>query len=92
MPLKFKDPRMRTRPNSVPLSRWRTRPEVRCCPAIEGLRAEGLYENLILNAEEMDHNDVAEILGRNIGEEQHTLEEVLSLQKEVAATTPKASA
>jgi ferritin-like metal-binding protein YciE len=52
----------------------------------------GVYENLIINAEAMDRQDVVAVLRRNIESEQGALEKVKTLQAEVAAVTPKATA
>jgi ferritin-like metal-binding protein YciE len=52
----------------------------------------GVYENLIINAEAMRRDDVVTMLKRNLEVEQHTLDEVKELQREVAAVTPRQSA
>jgi ferritin-like metal-binding protein YciE len=44
----------------------------------------GVYENLILNARALGRDDVADILGRNLEDERHTLEEVRDLESELA--------
>ncbi|HVU77527.1 MAG TPA: DUF892 family protein [Gaiellaceae bacterium] len=49
----------------------------------------GVYENLILNARAMGRDDVADLLSRNLGSEQEALRKVMSLQRQVAAVTPK---
>jgi ferritin-like metal-binding protein YciE len=49
----------------------------------------GVYENLIINAEAMGRDDVVAVLRRNLEVEQHTLDEVKQLQRQVAAVTPK---
>jgi ferritin-like metal-binding protein YciE len=48
-----------------------------------------VYENLIINAEAMGKLDVVEALKQNLQQEEHTLDEVRQLQREVAAVTPK---
>jgi ferritin-like metal-binding protein YciE len=45
----------------------------------------GVYENLILNARAMGREDVAELLGQNIAQEQTTLDEVKTLMAQLAA-------
>jgi len=52
----------------------------------------GVYENLILNAEAMGRDDVAQVLRRNLDVEEHTLKEVTELQRQVAAVTPRQAA
>ena len=47
----------------------------------------GVYENLILNAEAMGRQDVAQVLRRNLEVEQHTLDEAKQMQRQVAAVT-----
>jgi len=51
----------------------------------------GVYENLILNARAMGREDVAGLLGQNVEQERHTLEEVKSLMAELAAAQPPQS-
>jgi ferritin-like metal-binding protein YciE len=48
-----------------------------------------VYENLIINAQAMGRDDVAQVLQQNLAQEQHTLDEVRQLQRQVAAVTPK---
>ena len=52
----------------------------------------GVYENLIIDAQAMGRDDVAAVLKRNLEVEQHTLDEVKELQRQVAAATPKQAA
>jgi ferritin-like metal-binding protein YciE len=49
----------------------------------------GVYENLIINAEEMDRDDVVDVLKQNLEVEQHTLDEVKQLQRHLAAAGPR---
>jgi ferritin-like metal-binding protein YciE len=49
----------------------------------------GVYENLIINARAMGRDDVAGVLQRNLDDETHTLDEVKTAQKRVAAVAPK---
>jgi ferritin-like metal-binding protein YciE len=49
----------------------------------------GVYQNLILNANAMGHQDVVDVLRRNLDNEQQTLDTALKLQEQVAAVTPK---
>jgi ferritin-like metal-binding protein YciE len=51
-----------------------------------------VYENLIVNAEAMGRDDVVQLLRQNLEQEQHTLDEVRELQRQVAAVTPKQTA
>jgi ferritin-like metal-binding protein YciE len=52
----------------------------------------GVYENLIINAEAMGRQDVVDLLRRNLSNEEQTLEKVRTMQKRVAAVSPKVSA
>ena len=49
----------------------------------------GVYQNLILNAKAMGRQDVADVLQRNLDNEEQTLKTALSLQEQVAKVTPK---
>ena len=49
----------------------------------------GVYENLIINAEAMGREAVVGVLKRNLEVEQHTLEEVKQLQRQLAAVAPR---
>lgn len=48
-----------------------------------------VYENLIINAEAMGRQDVVDLLRRNLTSEEKTLEKVRTMQKKVAAVSPK---
>ena len=52
----------------------------------------GVYENLIMNAEAMGRPDVASLLAKNLEVEQHTLDEVKRMQREVVAAAPSRAA
>lgn len=47
----------------------------------------GTYENLIIGARALGRDDVAELLGQNIEQERHTLEEVRELERQLMAAT-----
>jgi uncharacterized protein DUF892 len=49
----------------------------------------GVYTNLILNARARGRQDVADVLQRNLDNEQQTLRTVLSLQEKIATVTPQ---
>jgi ferritin-like metal-binding protein YciE len=51
-----------------------------------------VYENLITNAEAMGKQDVAQLLRRNLEQEQHTLQEVQSATRQLATTMPRQAA
>jgi ferritin-like metal-binding protein YciE len=44
----------------------------------------GVYENLIINARALGRDDVIPLLQRNLEQEQHTLDEVKSMEQKVA--------
>jgi ferritin-like metal-binding protein YciE len=48
-----------------------------------------VYENLIVGATALVRDDVVQLLRQNLEQEQHTLEEVKQLQRQVVAVTPK---
>jgi ferritin-like metal-binding protein YciE len=48
-----------------------------------------VYENLILNAAALGRDDAAEILKRNLDQEQAALQKVTSLALQVAGSTPR---
>ena len=48
-----------------------------------------VYENLIINARAMGRDDVVSVLQRNLESELHTLQEVRSLEEQIAATLPR---
>jgi ferritin-like metal-binding protein YciE len=50
-----------------------------------------VYEHLITSARAMGKQDVAQLLQRNLEQEQHTLREVQRASEQVAATMPRAA-
>jgi ferritin-like metal-binding protein YciE len=49
----------------------------------------GVYENLIIAARAIGHEDAAAVLERNLGDEKETLEEVKALLAQLAASTQR---
>jgi ferritin-like metal-binding protein YciE len=46
------------------------------------------YENLMIGAQQLGRDDVVSVLRRNMEQEQHTLDEVRSMEPQVMAATP----
>jgi len=51
----------------------------------------GVYENLIINARALGRQDVADLLQQNLNDEQHTLEEVRSLEESMSVAFQRTS-